>query len=301
MKIITLTLNPAYDIHCYTENFKPFRENLAQITSNDVGGKGINISRALTENGIDNTAFLIVGDQNCEHFLKNLEKEKIKYESLVVPGRIRENITLHTKDMPETRISFSGFDINKEAINKVKDYILKQDLKDTIVTFSGRVPNGVDIFCIKELLVEIKLRQGKVVLDSRSFSRTDIIDISPWLIKPNEEEICMYTDILVNDINSASKAAESLRNKGIENVMISLGDKGAVLCCKDGIFVQEAHKIDAVSTIGAGDSSIAGFIAAISENLDYQTALKYSVAYGTAACLESGTKPPTPENIKMFL
>ena len=109
MKIITLTLNPAIDMHCYAENFEPFHENLAHITSSDAGGKGVNISRALTVNGVENLARVVLGNENGKSFADSLKADGMDLIELYVDGRIRENITLHTNNNPETRISFAGF------------------------------------------------------------------------------------------------------------------------------------------------------------------------------------------------
>ena len=301
MKIITLTLNPAIDVHCYTENFAPFSENLADIISNDAGGKGINISRALTENGILNVAYVVVGDENKDGFLKKLSDEKINYKELVVSGRIRENITLHTKNQPETRISFSGSNQDDSVIDEISKMLEKEDLHNSIITFTGRAPKGVNIEYIKEFLLLLKSKGAKLVVDSRSFSKEDIIDVSPWLIKPNEEEIRMYSDIEVNDTESAKKAAVMLKQQGVENVIISLGGKGAVLACDEGIFFAKAPKVEVLSTIGAGDSAIAGFVGAISSGETVKTALAAAVAYGSAACTQKGTNPPKRCDIKRLL
>lgn len=301
MKIITLTLNPAIDVHCYTENFAPFSENLADVISNDAGGKGINISRALKETDIPNVAYLIVGDENKDSFLQKLKADKINYKEFIVSGRIRENITLHTKNQPETRISFSGFSGDESVIDEIGKMLEQEDLHDAIVTFTGRAPKGVNIEYIKEFLLLLKSKGAKLVVDSRSFSKADIIDVAPWLIKPNEEEIRMYSDIEVKDAVSAKAAAVALKQQGVENVIISLGGSGAVLACSDGVFFAKAPKINVVSTIGAGDSSIAGFIGAISKGETVKTALLTAVAYGSAACMTKGTNPPKLSDIKRLL
>ncbi len=298
MKIITLTLNSAFDIHCYTNDFKPFSENLAKITSYDAGGKGVNISRTLIANGIPNTAYVVVGDENKENFLKSLDNDNINYKEFVVPGAIRENITLHTKDKPETRISFEGFEADDKTIDVIKAELEKETKEDLIIILAGRMANGMDIEKLKKLLVFLGEKGAKIVIDSKSFTERDILDVKPYLIKPNEEEIAMYTDIEVKDFEGAKKAAVSIREKGVENVMISLGAKGALLCTEDGIFYGEAPEIEVISTIGAGDSSIAGFIDALTNGEGYALALKNAIAYGSAACMCEGTKPPKKEEIK---
>jgi len=300
MNIITLTLNPAIDVHCESDTFVPFSENLFDVTSNDAGGKGINISRALNVAGEKNTAVIVVGTENGDDFLKKLQDENISYKEIKVSGRIRENITLHTKNQKETRISFSGFSADNSLIDKCEKILSAEDLVDAIITVTGRLPDGIDMSCVIDFILRLKEKGAKIVIDSRSFKKEDIIACRPWLIKPNEEEIKMYTDAPVDGIASAVEASKKLKSQGIENVMISFGGAGAVLSTDDGTYVANAPKIDVVSTIGAGDSSIAGFIAAISSGKSIDAALKSAISFGSAACCVEGTKAPKIEDIKRF-
>ena len=299
MKIITLTLNPAIDMHCYAENFEPFHENLAKITSSDAGGKGVNISRALTVNGVDNLALVVLGTENGKSFADSLKADGMELAEIYVDGRIRENITLHTNSNPETRISFAGFVATDEIIDKVESMLDGVD-SDTVITLTGSNPKGMTIERVMKMVAAFQAKGAKVIIDSRSFSKEDLFASKPWLIKPNEEEIGMYTDIAVTDFASAARAAEQIRKQGIENVIIS-SSKGAVLACEDGTFVAYAPKIKVVSTIGAGDSSIAGFIAAAKQGKSYAEMLRTAVSYGSAACTTEGTKPPLPDVVASCL
>ena len=301
MNIVTLTLNPAFDVHCYAQDFQPFHENLASIIANDAGGKGVNISRALTSCGVDNTALVVLGEENGDSFRRALTADSIPFREIAVAGRIRENITLHTNNAPETRISFAGFNANDGLIDRVQaelDQLLEQG---DILTFTGRNPEGVSMDRVKNMLNHLRDRGVRIVLDSRSFGKEDMIDVRPWLIKPNEEEIEVYSGIEVRNFDDAKTVAESLRAQGIENVMISLGAKGAMLCCEDGCYVAHAPRLDAVSTIGAGDSSIGGFCAAAKMELAYSDMLRYAVAYGSPACMTEGTRPPRAEDVNKLL
>ena len=301
MKIITLTLNPAFDTHCYIEDFKPYFENLARVTSTDACGKGVNISRTLNVGGVENTAFLLLGEDNADVFKKRLADDGINFSEITVKGKIRENITVHTSGKNETRISFEGFECTGEILYSVEK-MLGENLTDTVVTFTGRAALGISTDELKVFLLNLKGKGASLVIDSRSFNTaSDLTAVKPWLIKPNEEEISMYTDTKVVDAESALKAAKEIYGKGIENVMISLGARGAVLYCDEGGFHCPAPKIEAISTIGAGDSSIAGFIAATKLGLSKKEALKYAVCYGSAACLTEGTRPPRREDIEAFL
>lgn len=297
MKIITLTLNPAFDIHCECEEFRAFSENLADITSKDAGGKGVNISRALIKNGIENTAYIVLGNENSDEFLGKLEDEGIKFKEFLVSGRIRENITLHSSKTPETRISFSGFSADDSVIDRINEKLKKEDLSQMILTFTGRIPDGISKGYVKSFLVGLKEKGVKIIVDSKSFDKYDIVEIKPWLIKPNEEEVGLYSDILVKDIESAKVAAVGLNKKGIENVIVSLGERGAVFAGYDGVFEIVPPKIKIKSTIGAGDSMISGFVFGIKKGMAIQETLKFAAAFGSAACLREGTNPPEWEEI----
>ncbi len=298
MKIITLTLNPAFDIHCHVPAFAPFHENLAKITANEAGGKGVNISRALTYNGVKNLALVVLGEENGESFKRALDNDKMSYREIYVKGRIRENITIHTENADETRISFEGFETDETLLDKTLEILENEGLYDAFVTFTGRVPAGISMTAVKAFLQKLSTMGAKIVIDSRSFTLTDLIEVKPWLIKPNQEEISMYLGRNIEKLVDVESSASELHQKGIANVMISLGGDGALLVCADGAYLAEPPKINALSTIGAGDSSIGGFLAAAILGEGSDKMLKRAVSYGTAACLTEGTRPPKREDVE---
>ena len=300
MKIITLTLNPAFDMHCHIENFKPYHENLAKITDYDASGKGVNISRALNVGGTENLAFVVLGAENGDSFARGLAADKINFRSITLPGRIRENITVHTNGANETRISFSGFSADDSLADRVIAELSEVD-SDTVVTFTGRATEGMSKEAQKHILREFAKRGAKIVIDSKSFDLADMIEMKPWLIKPNQEEISEYLCRRIESFEEVLEAANELYGKGIENVMISLGEKGALLVCADGAFVAEPPQIEALSTIGAGDSSIAGFLAAAKAGKNASESLRTAVSYGSAACMTEGTRPPEKNGITYML
>lgn len=306
MKIVTLTLNPAYDVHVQINEFRAGYENLADSVSRDIGGKGVNISRALRLNsgrlgtGTGHSAFVILGKDNFTEFMTGLEDEDIDVISLTLPGRIRENITIHPASGDETRLSFRGFTCPSGTLERVKELIRVES--GDILTFTGSLPGGINkseaVAFLKDLV-----RQGvRVVVDSKSITPTDLREIKPWLIKPNAEEIF---DFFGKDADRNTAPDEKLLEQtaldisaaGIKNVMISLGGDGAMLASDRKLWRAKNPKIEAVSTIGAGDSSIAGFITAFSKNASPADCLREAVTYGTAACLTEGTNPPRPEDI----
>ena len=296
MKIYTLTLNPAYDVHAFSPDFAPFRENFARIQSREAGGKGVNISRALCCGGIPNTAVIVLGKENCGDFKESLAQSGIDCVYLEKEGRIRENLTLHCGESPETRISFSGFAVDESILSEV----LAQMQVDagTVVTFTGRVPSGIPIKQAKDFLKTLQAMGARIVLDSKSFSAEDVFEIRPWLIKPNQEEISEYLGCDVQDPMEAMEKAAVFSDRGVTNVMVSLGEQGALLRSGEKVWLAVPPVIRAASTIGAGDSMIAGFLAGVYRGGSGAACLKNAVAYGTAACLTPGTLPPRQADVE---
>lgn len=287
--ITTLTLNPAFDVHVSIDTFKLGYENLAESTVRNVGGKGINISRALTENGIKNTSVVVVGNENGGEFVRGLADASLECKTIECNGRIRENITIHPNTGKETRLSFKGFDCDADLLKQAEQFIDKNG----IVTFTGSVPNGITAEATETFLMRLKANGAKLVIDSKSVSLDMLRRIKPWLIKPNAEEITEYFGVM--DKKQLYKTAMDLHRDGIENVMISLGENGAILTAEGQLYRAYVPKIDALSTIGAGDSSIAGFI---SQNGTPAECLRTAVSYGSAACLREATNPPLSKDIQ---
>lgn len=295
MKIYTITLSPAYDVHATAKSLVLQHENLAHVSSRDAGGKGVNVSRALTYNGVDNTAIVVLGRDNGAEFKAALDADKMTYVTIEKEGRIRENLTIHTDGENETRISFSGFSLDNGVLDQVEALLSVDD--NTVITFTGSVPKGVDMPEVKKFLKRLKEKGAFIVVDSRSFTLDDLIDVAPWLIKPNSEEIATYSGKEVNSFSDCLDFAKKLVSDGIVNVMISLGEKGALLMTEETTVTAVPPTIEALSTIGAGDSTIAGFIAAYINGADPKECLRVATSYGTAACLLEGTTPPTKENV----
>ena len=294
MKIYTITLNPAYDVHANLKSLELGCENLAEVTRRDAGGKGINISRALTFNGVENTAIVVLGEDNCTDFENSLRVDNITYIGIKKHGRIRENLTVHAES-GETRISFSGFTLDSSVLDEISEHIIADE--NTIVTFTGSVPKGIGMAEIKRFLADLSSRGAKTVIDSRSFTLADLVEVKPWLIKPNGEEITVYSGKRVSDFSDCIDFVRVLKGEGIKNIMVSLGEKGALLVTDGNAIVATPLKIEALSTIGAGDSMIAGFVTAYSMGISPEECLRTAVSYGTAACLLEGTTSPTHESI----
>lgn len=282
--ITTLTLNPVFDVHVNIPELRPGREHLASFRLSEVGGKGINISRVLLAAGIKHSSIVALPRDGGEEFLSVLRSVGVEPKIIECDGRIRENITVHTDGGEETRISFKGFTADASLLTKAEALISDGGT----VTFSGSLPEGISKADTEAFLTRLRERGVRLVIDSKSVTLDMIQRIRPWLIKPNAEECEEYFGVLME--KELCKVAQKLHTDGIENVMISLGGDGAILAANGKVYRARVPKIDALSTVGAGDSTVAGFIAADGKSPDEQ--LRLAVSYGSAACLVSGTKPP---------
>ena len=298
MKIITITLNPAFDLHYTMKNFSLYQENYVESILVSAGGKGINISRALSKNGMDNLAYVMVGEDNGPDFIRQLKEDGLRFKEFYCKGRIRENITIHTSAPMETRISLDSFSVSFELLQQLLDE-LRHEIEDgTIVSLSGRIPKGLAVSDVLAFLLELKQAGCLLAVDSNSFSLEDLLSVKPWLIKPNEQEIQTLFGKQIQTVEEARAAAAKIRDMGIENVIISMGKAGAGAATKHSDHVIKVPSVNPISTIGAGDSTVAGFIGAYAQGHDMEACLKTAVSFGTAACLTEGTDPPRPEDVQ---
>lgn len=299
-KIITITLNPAFDIHYKMDSFEPYKENYAHSIICEAGGKGVNISRALVLNGVDNTAYIVLGEENCATFENSLRADGLNYKPIYVNGRIRENITLHPSDRSETRISLDNFSLSQKTLELICDMLLAEIDENTVIAFSGRIPKGISEDEAIGFLKKLKASGARLAVDSNSLGVDSLRKIKPWFIKPNEHEVLSLVGDIGTDICAAASAAKALVNAGVsEEVMISLGGLGSVWSDGERSFAISVPTIDSpVSTIGAGDSTIAGYIAAVASEDKLEDALRLACAFGTSACLTEGTRPPRKEDIE---
>ena len=296
MNFITLTLNPVFDLHCKAEDLRLYRENFVTLSSREASGKGVNLSRALAAYGAPSRCVVLAGEENAKEYFDALSQDGLSCHILLTPGRIRENLTFHEEGRPETRISFPGFFASPDLLSRVREAVGEVD-GSTVLTFTGSAPRGVDAAAARDFLAELRRKGAKLVIDSRLFSLSELVALRPYLIKPNVEEAAIYRGKELSGVEEALEFARTLHAQGVENAMVSLSELGAVLCCDEGCFHAVGKAISATSTIGAGDSTLAGFLCAAGEGLSAADRLALAVSFGSAACLTQGSRPPKKEDI----
>ena len=296
--IITVSLSPVIDIHYSADSFALGKENYVNSRSIFAAGKAMNVSRGLHEVGISAEVHLLLGQENASEYLRLASGYAVPISCITTDGAVRENISVNTPD-GETRICFKNYSISRNILPLFASKIVGKLSEDMAVVFSGSLPDGItqEDFVEFVLLIKNTVPNTKIILDCPTLSADSIRKISPFLIKPNYEESVKLSD---GEITTAENLCK-LTN--CEHCVISHGALGAEFASKSGEsgFIK-APKIKACSTVGAGDSMIAGILYSFIKEISKGTytlseAVKWGVAFGSAACLNKGSEPPIAENV----
>lgn len=300
MKIITVTLNPAIDFHIRLNTLSLGKDNKAKVERRDNGGKGVNLSRALKAYGIDSICYTVLGEENGKGFIDELEALGIDHRYLSVKGAVRENINIHSES-EDTVIATSGFSLDGEGLSRVEEELLSLVEENDVLCFCGRIPEDADKNKIIDMLLSFKKKGARLVLDSKSLNKNDLFILKPYLIKPNEEELFSLGEEYACECDWFDKTVNRLHKGGVENILVTLGDKGGILSQGNSRYSAKVPSIKAISTVGAGDSTIAGYLAGVRLGLSVEECFRLALSFGTAACLAEGSLPPDPCQIKTLL
>lgn len=299
-KIITVTPNPSIDTTIWLDKFIYDDPITVSREKNDAGGKGINVSRVLNFLSTDNIAIGIVGNKNSDILNDLLEEDRVKTDFCYIDGKIRENITAMLPDGKLLKMNRRGSAVNNDDINCLEKSIIVQlsGSKNALVHFGGSLPLGFSKDAYIKLILEIK-RYAKVSIDCAVFKYADYQILKPYLIKPNFEEIAdiFETDISLEEVcGYAKKLALEC-----ENVMVSLGEHGMIYVSGGESVHITAPQVEVKSTVGAGDSSVAGFISSVAAGKSVYQSAEFATACGTASVTTDGTACVTRELVEKYL
>ncbi|MBQ8827529.1 MAG: hypothetical protein IJZ90_00095 [Clostridia bacterium] len=298
IKLTTVTLSPVIDIHYQFEEFRTESENNAASVIKNAAGKGINISRALSSFGVPCRTMALLGRENADSYLKMLEKDGVSCEYVLADGSVRESVSLNACGMNETRILTDTFNPGKDCFANLMYDVNLYSADNSYIAISGRIPKSIHK---SDFIAECKKLNGRLVLDTASLSAEELADVSPWLIKPNQNEANDLLGISCDAACGLPAARLLLQKKCASNVIISLGKDGFVYAGEYGEAVVKVPETEVKATVGAGDSTIAGILFGIYNNFNFFDCLKTGAAFGSAACLEYGTVPPSRDNVIKIL
>lgn len=288
--ILTVTLNAAIDKRYVVRDVQMNAVNRVEECKYSAGGKGLNVSRVAAIAGEEVTATGFVGGHAGNFIVDELEKWGIKNGFVHISGESRSCINIYNEaNQMQTEFLEPGGYVTIEN----KDELLRRymDLveQSSVVAISGSVPKGVDSSMYKLLIRIAKEHNKKVILDTSGKLLEECIGEKPTMIKPNIDEIRMLTGKNVESIADVIEVAKEIQSRGIEIVVVSLGEKGSVIVCKEGIFQAVVPKIDAVNSVGCGDSMIAGFAIGLLKNIPMIDTIKLASAISAANALRIET------------
>lgn len=280
--IYTITLNPSLDYIASCEDFKLGQTNR---TSSEVifpGGKGINVSIVLANLGDDNTALGFLAGFTGNHIEKELQKMGINSKMIKLKeGISRINLKLRSKE--ETELNGLGPAIDDDELNEL--YELLNELKsDDVLVLAGSIPASLPTSLYQNIMERLNGKGIRIIVDATKDLLVNVLKEKPFLIKPNIHELAEIFNVKINDINDALPYAQTLKDMGAVNVIVSMGKDGAFMIDEDRkVYKMPAPKGKLVNSVGAGDSLVAGFIHQYLKTNNYEEAFRYGVCTGSAS------------------
>lgn len=289
--IYTITLNPAVDRELTVPEIiydAVLRATEARV---DFGGKGFNVSRILMGLGVRSTAMGFMGGRAGELLRDGLEGLGILTDFVWVAGETRTNVSIVTQNNEKyIKVNEQGPLVDKEKQQELLDRIDAVAQPGDWWVLAGSLPPGVDAGYYAELTRVINQHAGKVILDTSGKALGSGLVEKPFLVKPNAEEAHQVTGLPVETIEDIKAVAQELRARGTENIVISMGKKGALLQTTEGTWMTHSPKIKEMNPIGAGDSMVGGLVYGLSLGKSLKEALGWGVASGAATASLPGTQ-----------
>ena len=277
--IYTCTLNPSVDYVVQVQEFQLGDLNRMSFDAKYPGGKGINVSRVLKRAGVESKALGFIGGFTGSFVEGFLREEGIPANFIHVNGDSRINIKLKTET--ETEINGQGPEITNDQFGQLVKQIEGLENSDILV-LAGSIPSSLPSDLYIKLSKLAKNQGAKVVVDVSGKVLLDIVDQKPFFIKPNHHELGELFDTTIETPEEAIPYGQRLLELGAENVAISMAEKGALLVTKDAVYQASVPKGTVKNSVGAGDSLVAGFLAAWLQKSDIVEAFRTGVASGSA-------------------
>lgn len=290
MKIVTLTLNPALDKSASTERLTPEQKLRCTGLREDAGGGGINVSKGVRKLGSSSTAVFPSGGMTGRRLQQLLADAGVDNSVLEVPGETRENFSiLETSTGLQYRFTLPGQALTEPEADACLEIVRR--LEPDWLVASGSLPPGLPETYYEKVAVFAKQTGARLILDTSGPALQAAADEGIYLLKPNLAELCALADVKQLEMNQVDDAALSIIQQGkCEIVVVSMGPQGALLVTRDGFEHIPAPTVKKKSTVGAGDSMVAGMVWALSTGKSPLEMARYGVACGTAATMNPGTE-----------
>ena len=280
--IYTVTFNPAIDYVVELVSFNIGEINRTTREYMNIGGKGVNVSRVLTNLEVPNVALGFVAGFSGDALRNGLERMGVKTDFISLEeGNTRINVNI--KGVEETDINARGPEIPNSAIDELFKKLDNLQSGDTLV-LAGSIPTSLPNDMYERIMERLYGKGIRFVVDATRDLLVKSLKYEPFLIKPNNHELGEIFGLELTTDNEIIYYARELKKQGAKNVLISMAGDGAILVDENDV----AHKIGTPkgkvkNSVGAGDSMVAGFCAGYLEKGDYKYALRMGTAAGSAS------------------
>ena len=288
--IVTITLNPAIDKNYTVERLAPEHKLRCPNPQIDPGGGGINVSKALKELGADSLAVFFAGGRNGAYLQDLLKELSLNIHPIKIDGETRESVVIVDKASgKEYRIVVEGPQIGLPSLEEVLQQIKIN--KPSYVVASGSIPKGLPEDTFALIAKAVKDSGARFIVDTSGDPLKHAVKEGVFLLKPNLKELsslCGGESLQLEDVDDA--AMELIRKGKCEVVVVSLSSSGAMVVTAEGYHHIPAPTVERKSTVGAGDSMVAGMVWSLTQGKSYVEMAMMGVACGTAATMSPGTQ-----------
>lgn len=288
--IVTITFSPCIDKSTSVPELLPEKKLKCAPPQLDAGGGGINVSRAIKQLGGDTLAIFPSGGYTGKHFNHLLEAAGVPCIHIETRNETRENIiVLDERNNRQYRLGMPGAALLETEWQQCIDAV-QQVPQASFIVASGSLPPGVPADIYARLARVARSKNIKLVIDTSGEALEHAVKEGVYLVKPNLGELAALSGKeWLSENEAANTARELLHRYQGEVMVVSLGSEGALLVTKNETYSVKPPKVTPKSTVGAGDSMVAGIVLSLSNGFSLKEALQYGVACGTAATVNPGT------------
>lgn len=288
--IVTVTLNPCIDKSTTVPKLKPESKLRNTEVKNEPGGGGINVSKALKKLDTGSVALFPAGGHNGEMLKSLLREERIVFHSVDTRVETRENwIVVEDSTHDQYRFTFPGRQMEAETLRDLMEEL--RSFAPSYVVASGSLPLGLPDNFYGLVVKYAKAAGARCIVDTSGDALKALQGKGAYLIKPNIGELCRLLDIERLEVNEVDDAAQQLIQNGYaEIVAVSMGPNGACIVSADEKHFVPAPKVEVRTTVGAGDSMVAGMTYMLQKGEPLQKVIRFGVCCGSAATMNLGTE-----------
>lgn len=282
-RILTVTLNPALDVTMHLPSLQPGAVNRAHAVETRAAGKGLNVAQVLADLGHQLTVSGFLGSDNAQPFERLFAERQFVDEFIRVPGETRSNIKLAERGGQVTDINSPGLQADAMAQAELLDRLKRLAPEHDLVVVAGSLARGIEPAWLGGLVGQFRAQGVRVALDTSGAALRMGVDALPWLIKPNEHELADVCSLPLASPGALAEQAHRLRQRGIEHVVISQGSDGVSWFGPRCAWHASPPTVPVISTVGAGDSLLAGMLHGLLAQWPPERTLSYATAIAAQA------------------